>query len=102
MCVNSHTAVPRPGYKVSPDRRQTTAMLVIFNVCLVNAWSAGKGGGGVGCACIFYAPTANSNVPLCMCVCVQLCMCVSVAAGVEACTIFVALIAFRLHAASYE
>lgn len=44
MCVNSHTAAPRPGYKVSPDRRQTTAMLVIFNVCLVNAWSAGKGG----------------------------------------------------------
>lgn len=48
MCVNSHTAAPRPGYKVSPDRRQTTAMLVIFNVCLVNAWSAGKGGKGSG------------------------------------------------------
>lgn len=79
-------------------------MLVIFNVCLVNAWSAAAPllvelAVGVvrwrwaGAVCIFYAPTADSHGPICVCSCV--CVCARVcAAGVESCTIFVALIAF--------
>lgn len=69
------------------------------------AWSTpgqlGRGAGEWAALAFFMRPQLTAMFHF-ACVCVQLYMCVSVAAGVEACTIFVALIAFRLHAASYE